>query len=224
LFPRRPGRTPDLDAAEVLPAIGRALGRWHALGARQPFVARPGLTTDRLGWLPREQVLTSSLLDPQLAAQYADLTEQLLTRVEDEFDAVGRISSLRLHGDCHLGNLLLDEHGPIFVDLDDCMQGPAIQDLWMFLAGDAGAQQLRWQRVMEGYQQFFDFDYRELRLVESLRTLRMIHHVGWIVSRWDDPAFPRAFPYVAAPRFWEGHLQELREQTPALDEPPILAG
>ena len=130
---------------------------------------------------------------------------------------------MRIHGDCHGGNILWRETGPLFVDLDDCMSGPRIQDLWMFLAGDAASQQSSWAALMEGYELFGEFDYAELTLVEALRSLRILHYASWIASRWHDPAFPRAFPWFGEPRFWERHLSDLFEQLAAMDDPPILS-
>jgi Ser/Thr protein kinase RdoA (MazF antagonist) len=127
-----------------------------------------------------------------------------------------------VHGDCHLGNLLWNERGPVFVDLDDCATGPRVQDLWMMLSGEPAEQQRQWQELLEGYQQFADFDFLEVTLIEPLRALRIVHHTAWIVLRWDDPAFPRAFPWVAEPRYWERHVQDLLEQIAAIDEPPLL--
>jgi Ser/Thr protein kinase RdoA (MazF antagonist) len=130
---------------------------------------------------------------------------------------------LRIHGDCHAGNILWRVNGPLFVDLDDCMEGPRIQDLWMFLSGDAASQQSSWAAIMEGYELFGEFDFSELTLVEALRSLRILHHAAWIASRWEDPAFPRAFPWFGDSRFWERHIADLFEQLATMDDPPILS-
>ena len=137
------------------------------------------------------------------------------------FDSAGSITSIRLHGDCHPGNILWTDDGPHFVDLDDCRSGPAIQDLWMLLSGVRNEMQLQLGEITEGYLQFHDLDYRELQLIEALRTLRMIHYAGWLARRWDDPAFPRAFPWFNTPRYWEEHVLALREQAALLQEPPL---
>jgi len=139
------------------------------------------------------------------------------------FDEVGPTRQIRLHGDCHLGNLLWDEHGPVFVDLDDCMTGPAIQDLWMLLSGPAAEQQRQWRELTEGYEQFAMLDFGELRLVEPLRSLRMLHHAAWLATRWSDPAFPRAFPWFGGVRYWEEHVNDLLAQAAAVDDPPLLS-
>ena len=139
--------------------------------------------------------------------------------LDEELDQQG---FQRIHGDCHLGNVLWNERGPVFVDLDDCVTGPRMQDLWMLLAGSADDQQRQWAELMEGYQQFASFDFREMKLIEALRALRMLHHSAWVAHRWDDPAFPRAFPWFAQARYWEGHIGDLIEQANAIEDPPLL--
>jgi Ser/Thr protein kinase RdoA (MazF antagonist) len=152
---------------------------------------------------------------------YASITSQLLDAVDAAFDEVGAYRALRIHGDCHRGNVLWTDDGPHFVDLDDCVNGPAVQDLWLFLAGNRDEMAAQLGDLLEGYGQFADFDYRELRLVEALRALRLMHYTAWITRRWHDPAFPRAFPWLAEPRYWEQHVQALLEQRAALDDPPL---
>jgi Ser/Thr protein kinase RdoA (MazF antagonist) len=224
VFPWLAGRAPEIDDRAALTQLGRSLGRLHAVGRVRHFEARQPLDPQRFGAAARRRVLHSPQLDPALRERYAEISASLLERIVEEFEAVGELSTLRIHGDCHPGNVLWDVRGPVFVDLDDCLEGPAIQDLWMFLAGESDEQRGRWESLAEGYREFADFDYRELRLVEPLRGLRMLRHVAWIAERWDDPAFPRAFPGFAEPRFWEGHLNELMEQRPLLDDPPLLRG
>ena len=194
----------------------------HQVGTARAFVSRARLTVERLGWEARKLVLASDLLPQSLAERYAEVSAALLERVAAEFTATGSISGLRIHGDCHLGNVLWNEQGPVFVDLDDCLMGPRIQDLWMLLAGSADEQQRQWAELMEGYQQFANFDFRELKLIEPLRALRMIHHAAWVSHRWGDPAFPRAFPWFAQARHWETHIADLLEQADAISDPPLL--
>lgn len=217
-----PGRAPELDAPGARALLGRSLARLHQIGAREAFSTRPRLTIERLGWQARKQVLASPLLPEALRERYAAVSTALLERTESAFNATGPVGELRIHGDCHMGNLLWNEHGPAFVDLDDCVRGPRIQDLWMMLSGSPTEQQHQWGELLEGYQQFADFDFRELNLIEPLRGLRMLHHVAWVAHRWSDPAFPRAFPWVGEPRYWERHLEDLLGQIPAIDEPPLL--
>jgi Ser/Thr protein kinase RdoA (MazF antagonist) len=221
VFPWRRGRAPELDAHESRTILGRSLARLHQVGAARAFVSRARLTIERLGWDARKLVLASDLLPQSLAERYAEVSAALLERVAAEFTETGSFSGLRIHGDCHLGNVLWNEQGPVFVDLDDCLMGPRIQDLWMLLAGSADDQQRQWAELMEGYQQFANFDFRELKLIEPLRALRMIHHAAWVAHRWGDPAFPRAFPWFAQARHWETHIGDLLEQADAISDPPL---
>lgn len=222
-FPYLAGRAPELDDNATLTLLGRTLARVHAVGATSRFAHRPAFGVERFGEQARRQVIDSGFVPEALAEQYARVSEQVIRRVRQSFDAFGPLPSLRIHGDCHAGNILWREQGPLFVDLDDCMAGPRIQDLWMFLSGDAASQQSSWAALMEGYELFGEFDYAELTLVESLRSLRILHHAAWIAHRWGDPAFPRAFPWFADARYWERHIADLFEQLAAMDDPPILA-
>jgi Ser/Thr protein kinase RdoA (MazF antagonist) len=222
-FPYLAGRAPELEDRATLGLLGRTLARIHAIGATARFSHRPALTIDRLGERAREQVLDSGFVPEPLTEQYALVSEQLIGRIRQAFDAFGPLPRVRIHGDCHAGNILWRENGPLFVDLDDCMSGPRIQDLWMFLSGDSASQQSSWAALMEGYELFGELDFAELTLVESLRSLRILHHAAWIAHRWHDPAFPRAFPWFADARFWERHISDLLEQLAAIDDPPILS-
>lgn len=222
-FPYLAGRAPELDDHATLALLGRTLARIHAIGSRARFAHRPVLTVARLGEKAREDVLACGFVPEALHEQYARVSEQVIGRVRQSFDNFGPLPRLRIHGDCHAGNILWRENGPLFVDLDDCMSGPRVQDLWMFLAGDAAAQQASWAAIMEGYEVFGEFDFAELTLVEALRSLRILHHAAWIANRWGDPAFPRAFPWFGDARFWERHISDLFEQLAAMDDPPILS-
>lgn len=221
LFPWLGGRGAELDTDADFALLGRTLGRLHAVGAVRRFRTRVALTPERLGVAAREVVLESGFVPAELESRYAEVAADLIDAVYREWDSVGSVASIRLHGDCHLGNLLWGEHGPVFVDLDDCMMGPAVQDLWMLLPGGSDARGA-WEALAKGYGEFADFDYRELRLVEPLRALRMIHYTAWLAHRWDDPAFPRAFPWFGERRYWERHILDLLEQRAAIDEPPLL--
>ncbi len=222
-FPYLRGSAPELDAPQSREMLGRALARLHQVGAQRSFERRPRIGIERLGAEARSQVLEADLLPEALRDQYGRVSGQLLERIRRAYHEAGPVAQLRLHGDCHLGNLLWNEHGPIFVDLDDCGLGPRIQDLWMLLSGPPADQQAQWAALLSGYQQFADLDLHELLLVEPLRGLRMLHHAAWVCHRWADPAFPRAFPWFGEGRYWEGYLGDLREQLAAIDEPPLLA-
>ena len=223
-FPWMAGRAPELDAPEARQIFGRTLARMHQIGARRPFLVRPKLGVRRLGWEAREQVLSGELLPEYLHERYESVSATLLERVEQTFLDAGDVRDIRIHGDCHMGNLLWNERGPVLVDLDDCAMGPRVQDLWMMLAGSGSEQQRQWSELLEGYAQFADFDFREVRLIEALRALRMLHHAAWVSHRWLDPAFPRAFPWLGEARYWEGYLRDLIEQVEVIEDPPLLRG
>jgi len=221
LFERRGGRWPELGSATEREWMGRFLGRIHAIGRRQRFQHRERMSIDRLGEASRDFLLDDGWLPVHLETAYDSLTADLLERIRDVFEGAGRLSELRLHGDCHRGNVLWTDAGPHFVDLDDCITGPAIQDLWMLVSGSRDEMGEQLGDLLKGYRQFCTFDHREIALVESLRTLRMIHYSAWLARRWQDPAFPQAFPWFEEPRYWEGHILALREQLSAIDEGPI---
>jgi Ser/Thr protein kinase RdoA (MazF antagonist) len=221
VYERRGGRWPELGTSEDREWLGRFLGRLHAVGRVRRFNKRPTLERENLGAQSVKEILTGDWLPPHLVESYKRITEQILQGIERSFAEVGAYRDLRIHGDCHRGNVLWTDQGPHFVDLDDCMNGPAVQDLWLFLAGSRDEMAAQLGDLLEGYGKFADFDYRELRLIEALRALRLIHYTAWIARRWDDPAFPRVFPWFGEARYWEEHVQALLEQRAALDEEPL---
>jgi Ser/Thr protein kinase RdoA (MazF antagonist) len=200
--------------------MGRFLARIHQVGARRRFRHRPTLSWQALGRDSVHYLLEQGWLPPHLENAYESLARDLLRVIEQRFAEVTPCRLLRLHGDCHRGNVLWTDAGPHFVDLDDCMTGPAVQDLWMLVSGDADDVSRQLGDLLDGYGQFVDFDTRELLLIEPLRTLRMLHYAAWLARRWDDPAFPRAFPWFEEPRYWERHILDLREQLAAMEQPP----
>ncbi len=221
VFPRRGGRAPEFDDPKTLEWMGRFIGRIHAVGAIQPFCDRPSLDLASFGEEPRDYLLTNGFLPAALADAWKGVAQLALDGIGRCYDRAGDVRSLRLHGDCHAGNVLWTDDGPHFVDFDDCRTGPAVQDLWMLLSGDRPAMQGQLTDVLAGYEDFCEFDPRELNLVEALRTLRMIHYAAWIARRWDDPAFPAAFPWFGSQRYWQDQILDLREQVARLDEPPL---
>ncbi len=221
VFPRQGGRWPELSSAAERAWMGRFLGRIHAVGALAPFRERRALSSQWMGHDAAATILASEWLPSHLEASYRSVTDQLLEGVERLFAATGPAKHLRIHGDCHPGNVLWTDDGPHFVDLDDCITGPAVQDLWLFLSGSRAERSTQLKDLLEGYAQFCDFDYGELRLIEALRSLRMIHHTAWIARRWLDPAFPNAFPWFESNKYWEEHVLALKEQVPALEEPAL---
>ena len=214
--PRRAGRAPELEAPGVLPWIGRFIGRLHAVGARRPFEHRLALTPAAFGRAARAWLIEHDVVPPDAATGWRAACDAALGEVERAFDAAHAVRRLRLHGDCHIGNLLWSESGPHFVDLDDACTGPAVQDLWMLLAGEPAAMAAQLEQLLEGYRAFMDFDPRERALIEPLRTLRMVHHSAWIARRWSDPAFPIAFPWFEGAAYWQQQAQQLREQVEAM--------
>lgn len=222
IFPRRGGRWPELERREERNWMGRFLGRLHACGAVTRFAFRPTLSIERLGHESVAFLLEEDWLPAHLTASYEGIASDVLAAVERNFTEAGDFRTSRIHGDCHPGNVLWTDAGPHFVDLDDCMNGPAVQDLWLFLSGSPSDRSEQLADLLEGYEQFFEFDYAELRLIEALRALRIIHYTAWIARRWHDPAFPRAFPWFEDNKYWEEHVLALREQRAALDEPVLV--
>ena len=220
-FPRHGGRAPELDDDGVLRRLGLYIGRIHAVGAARPFAHRPTLSIAEFGTEARDYLLAHDFVPPDLRPAYEAVTAQALDGVAAAFERAAGTPSLRLHGDCHGGNVLWTDAGPHFVDFDDARNGPAVQDLWMLLSGDHDAMSAQLRVVLEGYEQFRAFDRRELHLVEALRTLRLVHYAAWLARRWDDPAFPAAFPWFNTQRYWQDRILELREQVAALAEPPL---
>lgn len=222
LYPRRGGRAPDLENPRQLEQMGRFVARIHNVGAARPFVHRPTLELEHFGVESYRYLLETGLIPRDLELAYRSLAEDLIGQIRACYARAGAPVHLRLHGDCHPGNILWADAGPHVVDLDDARMGPAIQDLWMFLSGEREHMRARLADVLEGYTQFRDFDPRELHLIEALRTLRMMHYAAWLARRWEDPAFPRAFPYFDSPRYWEGHILALREQAALMNEPALV--
>jgi len=220
LFPRRGGHAPEPAHEPTLRAIGRALGRIHAVGRAAPFRHRSGISIEESGRAPRDWLLEHDWLPPHLEAPFQTLTDDLLAHCEAAWARCGEIAAIRLHGDCHPGNILWRE-GPHFVDLDDCRTGPAVQDLWMLVSGERAEREQQWQWLLDEYAMFSEFDPRELNLVEPLRALRMIHYQAWLARRWDDPAFPQAFPWFDDDRHWENIVGQLREQLSEMQEPAV---
>jgi Ser/Thr protein kinase RdoA (MazF antagonist) len=222
-FPRRGGRTPELEDRDTLTWLGRYLGRIHAVGAARAFKTRPALDPESFGREPRDWLLAHDFVPEDLREAWRASVDQALGAVAHCYARAGGLQRLRLHGDCHAGNVLWTDAGPHFVDFDDARSGPAVQDLWMLLSGERATMEAQLAHVLEGYRQFRDFDARELHLVEALRTLRLVHYSAWIARRWDDPAFPAGFPWFNTQRYWQDRILELREQIALMDEPPLAA-
>jgi Ser/Thr protein kinase RdoA (MazF antagonist) len=220
--PRLAGRGPELDDPEVRRRIGRVVGRMHAVGRTGAFAERQRLDVAAFGRSSRDWLVEHAVLPPDAEGRWLGLADRALDACDRAF-AEAAATPIRLHGDCHLGNVLWSEGGPSFVDFDDCVSGPAVQDLWMLLSGDRAAMQRQLGDVLDGYEAFVELDRAELALVEPLRTLRMLHHSAWIARRWHDPAFPIAFPWFESPAYWQEQCTRLGEQLEAMAEPPLVA-
>ena len=221
IYPRRGGRWPELDNPDNLVWLGRFIGRIHAVGAVRPFQHRPTLSIEHDGDESYRYVLERGFVPRELQLPYRTLAEDVLKQVCACYQRAGDVKHIRLHGDCHPGNILWTDDGPHFVDFDDCRMGPAIQDLWMLLSGERSDMTAQLTEVLDGYSEFYDFHPRELNLVEALRTLRMLHYSAWLARRWEDPAFKQAFTWFNTQRYWEEQILALREQAALLDEPPL---
>lgn len=221
VFARHGGRAPELDDSATLEWMGRFMGRIHAVGAVQAYAHRPALDIESFGIEPRRFLLEHGFIPPDILSAYESVSQQAITAVQHAFERAGEVAQLRLHGDCHVGNVLWTDAGPHFVDFDDSRMGPAIQDLWMLLSGERRDRVRQMSDLLAGYEDFCDFEPRELHLVEALRTLRLLHYSAWLARRWEDPAFPAAFPWFNTQRYWQDRVLELREQVALMDEPPL---
>lgn len=221
VFSSRGGRAPELDRPEVLEWIGRFIGRIHVVGAARPYQHRPALDPHTFGRVPFDYLRSHGFVPPELLPAWTSVVEQALDGVQRCYERAGELPLLRLHGDCHGSNVLWTPDGPHFVDFDDSRMGPAVQDLWMLLSGERQDMVRQMGDVLAGYEDFCEFHPRQLYLVEALRTLRLIHYAAWLAMRWDDPAFPAAFPWFNTQRYWQDRILELREQVALMDEPPL---
>lgn len=220
LYPRRGGRWPELEQPDTLLRLGRFIGRLHAVGAARPFEHRPTLDIDSFGNEPRDFLLEHGFPPAEYREQYSDLTKTILEKTAIGFKRA-KCKAIRLHGDFHPGNILWTDRGAHLVDLDDCRMGPPMQDLWMLLSGERNQMSAQLSELVSGYEEFFDFEPSQLHLIEPLRSLRMIHYAAWLARRWDDPAFPQAFPWFNTPRYWEEQILALREQLLRMEEPVL---
>ena len=223
-YPMRSGHGPELEDLDTLRWLGRFIARLHGVGEQRPFQHRRTINAATFCHAPLARLLALDLIPPAQVDGFSRVCRQALVMVDAAMAAVPA-QPLRLHGDCHPGNILWrdvgDRGGPQIVDLDDAVTGPAIQDLWMLLSGDAAAMRSQMAAVLQGYRQFRAFDPRELALIEPLRTLRMVHHSAWLAERWDDPAFPIAFPWFGTAGYWGQQTTQLREQIEAMAQPPL---
>ena len=215
------GRSPDLDNHALLKQLGRLVGRIHLHGETAAFRHRPSIDIESFGYASADYLLDQDFIPPELQPVYEGITEMLFEGIDSSFDRAGGVAQIRLHGDFHPGNVLVQESRLHIVDLDDARTGPPVQDLWMFLSGDRTEQTPQLKTLLDGYEEFRPFDAAELNLIEALRTLRIMHYAAWLARRWDDPAFKVAFPWFDSPRYWDSHILDLREQAALMSEPPL---
>jgi Ser/Thr protein kinase RdoA (MazF antagonist) len=220
VFERRGGHAPELDDKDTRMWLGRLMGRIHTVGSSRPFDHRPALTPQRFGRESIDTILAGGWLPHHIEQAFASLSDDLMISIEAAYLRAGNVANIRLHGDCHPGNILWRD-GPFFVDMDDCQSGPAVQDLWMLLSGEPEEMAGQMKDILDSYREFHHFNLVELQLIEALRTLRMLHHAAWLARRWEDPAFPIAFPWFGEPRYWEDMILGLREQLGKMQEPAI---
>ena len=220
VFKRRGGYPPELDNLDHLYRLGQTLGRIHRVGGATSFLHRRALSPTRMATESRLFVETD-FVPVELQSAYRTLAHDCDQAATDILSAMTINDLQRVHGDCHVGNILWRDDTPHFVDLDDCISGPVVQDIWMFLNGDRNQRELQLAEFVEGYEEFNDFDLRQLSWIEALRTLRIMHHAAWLARRWSDPAFPKAFPWFGQQRFWADHILELREQLSSMNEPHL---
>lgn len=218
ICPRKGGRGPELEDPQTLTWIGRFLARIHEVGSRRPFAHRQTLSVAQTGLASRDWLLSSDMIPPDQMRAWSQASEQALSLAQSCFERAGPLHYKRLHGDCHIGNILWTPDGPHFVDLDDACMGPAIQDFWMLLSGDPAQRQSQLYALLDGYESMLEFDWREMRLIEALRTLRMIHHSAWIARRWSDPAFPAAFSWFNHGPYWQQQTDQLRQQVELMQD------
>lgn len=221
LYPCRGGRTFEVDNLDQLEWMGRFLGRIHAVSAQKNFTYRHTINTQEMLNDARTIIKNSGYVSASLDLAFFTILDQVAALAGEHFNQHNTGAQIRLHGDCHAGNILWTDSGPHFVDLDDCRQGPAIQDMWMMLSGDRQQKLLQLDTLLTGYEEFYSFEHQELVLIESLRAMRVVNYIAWLCNRWQDPAFPRNFPWFDSEKYWEQQILILKEQVSALQQPPL---
>lgn len=221
VFPCRGGRIFEVDNLDQLEWMGRFIARIHAVSSQHDFKCRPSFNSNEMLLQARETILSSNYVSKSLLTPFVTILDQVIAIATEQYLPVKQMREIRLHGDCHAGNILWRDEGPHFVDLDDCRSGPAIQDLWMMLSGDRQQQLLQLDTLLMGYEEFNTFENEQLILIESLRTMRVVNYMAWLCKRWQDPAFPQNFPWFNTEKYWEQQILMLKEQMSALQQRPL---
>lgn len=222
VFPAKGGRAPELEQEDTLKILGHFIGRIHAVGSIRKFKHRQTVDIKSYGYESTQFILENNLLPPYLLPSYEAITSEIFKACDTCYQYCEGLKYIRIHADLHCGNILVDQELPHIVDLDDCRMGPAIQDIWMLLSGDTEQQPKQLKIFLDAYNEFYEFDTRELHLIEALRSLRMIHYSAWLARRWSDPAFPKHFPWFGSDRYWEEQILYLKEQLTLLQDPPVI--
>lgn len=220
LYARKGGHAPELDNLDNLFIMGRFLGRMHSVGAVRRFEHRPAITCKHYGHESAD-LIRHKFMPDHIRASYDAVVDELLKIIDVTYIDSEDNEYIRVHGDCHVGNILWRDDAPHFIDFDDSRMAPAIQDVWMLMSGDRARQTAQLNEIIEGYKEFADFPLQQIKYIESLRTLRIMYFSAWLAKRWDDPAFPRAFPWFNTTQYWEQHILDLREQLGELNESPL---
>lgn len=218
VFPCLGGRQFEADNIDQMESVARYLGRIHQTARKRIFQARPTIGIEEYLTAPRQVFEATSLIPASLKVAFLNATDALIDATKARWD--NNVPVLRLHGDCHAGNILWRD-GPLFVDLDDARMGPAIQDLWMLLNGDKAEQRMQLETIIEAYEEFSPFNSDEIVLIEPLRAMRFVYYLAWLIRRWDDPAFPRNFPWLSGEDYWRNQITIFTEQVKVLQEPPL---
>ncbi|MCG8670118.1 MAG: serine/threonine protein kinase [Pseudomonadales bacterium] len=222
IYERMGGQAPEPGDFDQLYRLGRLIGRIHAAGRETDFQFRQSLSVETYCTNASNFLLENQFIPAHLETNFQAIVGTITNHLNEQFASINKLSAIRTHGDCHIGNILWNrDSGPWFVDFDDCIMAPAVQDLWMLLAGDRRSQTAQLSEILEGYEEFCSFNRAEIALIESLRCMRILHYAGWLAKRWDDPAFPKNFPWFNTANYWEGFLGELQEQLMVMMEPPI---
>lgn len=210
VFPKKGGRHPDEMNEEQLLIAGRLLGRLHSVGAARKFSHRLTLSPGSYGQGSLELIEKLDLMPSYLKESFHERASSIIQMITPLFKDINLI---RIHGDCHWGNIIWREgEGPFLLDFDDTLMGPAVQDIWLCLPGRDEETNAKRLILLEGYEEFRSFSYRELKLIEPLRTLRFLHFAAWLSKRRDDPAFLHAFPYFRENGYWDTLLADLNQQ------------